>query len=120
MLATSVVVVIVALSVLLVIAALLVARGLRDYRRAERAHAEATAKHRTIMQSLADSIIIINERGIIQSFSPAAEKTFGYTAEEVLGKNVSMLMPSPDRENHDRYIREYIESGWTTSYREHE
>ncbi|HLE56277.1 MAG TPA: PAS domain S-box protein, partial [Rhodothermia bacterium] len=72
------------------------------------------------MQSLADAVIIIDQRGVIQSFSPAAEKTFGYQADEVVGGNVSVLMPSPDREEHDRYLREYVEAGWTSSSREHQ
>ncbi|HEU4879134.1 MAG TPA: SpoIIE family protein phosphatase [Gemmatimonadaceae bacterium] len=95
-------------------------RVLRRHRLAERAAAETEARHTTIIRSLADSVIIIDQRGLIKSFSPAAEKTFGYRAEEVLGQNVSILMPSPDSEQHDRYLREYIESGWTSSAREHQ
>ena len=95
-------------------------RVLRRHRLAERSAAEAEARHSTIIRSLADSVIIIDQRGLIKSFSPAAEKTFGYRAAEVLGQNVSILMPSPDREQHDRYLREYIESGWTSSSREHQ
>ena len=95
-------------------------RVLRRHRLAERAAADAEARHATILRSLADSVIIIDQRGVIKSFSPAAEKTFGYRAEDVLGQNVSMLMPSPDREQHDTYLREYIESGWTSSSREHQ
>jgi PAS domain S-box-containing protein len=64
-------------------------------------------------------VIIIDQHGTILSFSPAAEKTFGYQADEVVGGNVSVLMPSPDREQHDRYLRDYVEAGWTSSSREH-
>jgi two-component system sensor kinase FixL len=56
-------------------------------------------------------MIVIDERGIIQSFSSAAERQFGYTATEVVGTNVKCLMPSPYRENHDRYLDRYLRTG---------
>src|SRR5690606_17203934 len=49
--------------------------------------------------------------GIIMSFSAAAQVLFGYSEEEAIGRNVSMLMPSPDRERHDAYMRRYLETG---------
>jgi two-component system, LuxR family, sensor kinase FixL len=52
--------------------------------------------------------VVINERGLIQSFSSAAERLFGVTAENVIGKNVKILMPSPYREDHDSYIERYL------------
>jgi two-component system sensor kinase FixL len=58
-----------------------------------------------------DAVIIIDHRGIIESFNPAAEKMFGYGAEEILGSNVSLLMPEPDRSAHDSYIARYLGSG---------
>jgi two-component system sensor kinase FixL len=56
-------------------------------------------------------MIIIDEMGIIHSFSAAAEKMFGYEEGEVIGENVSMLMPSPDRERHDGYLKTYRDTG---------
>jgi two-component system sensor kinase FixL len=62
---------------------------------------------RTVLETVPDAIIVIDQRGRIQSFSAAAERQFGYAADEVIGKNVSVLMPSPYREEHDGYIGRY-------------
>jgi PAS domain S-box-containing protein len=59
---------------------------------------------RSIVESAVDGIIVIDSRGIVQSLNPGAERLFRYRADEVLGRNVNMLMPSPDREEHDKYI----------------
>lgn len=66
---------------------------------------------RSILATVPDAMIIIDEMGIILSFSAAAEKMFGYSEEEVVGENVSMLMPSPDRERHDGYLEKYRDTG---------
>ena len=58
-----------------------------------------------------DAVIIIDHRGIIESFNPAAERMFGYSAGEILGSNVGVLMPEPDRSAHDSYIARYLGSG---------
>jgi two-component system sensor kinase FixL len=72
----------------------------------------ATEAHlRSILATVPDAMIIIDEMGIILSFSAAAEKMFGYAEEEVIGENVSMLMPSPDREQHDSYLQKYRQTG---------
>jgi two-component system sensor kinase FixL len=65
----------------------------------------------SILETVPDAMIVIDERGIIRSFSSAAERQFGYSAAEVIGKNVNLLMPSPYRENHDRYIERYRRTG---------
>lgn len=72
---------------------------------------EKEARLRSIIETAVDGIIVINERRIIEAFNPAAERLFGYRSAEVTGRNVSMLMPSPDREQHDQYISRYLETG---------
>jgi two-component system, LuxR family, sensor kinase FixL len=80
---------------------------LRGARREVRAGEE---QHKAILEDAVEGIITINERGIIQSANKAARGMFGYAEAEIFGKNVSMLMPSSDREQHDGYLRRYIET----------
>jgi PAS domain S-box-containing protein len=62
---------------------------------------------RAIVESAVDAIIVIDGRGQVEAFNPAAERLFGYTTAEATGRNVSMLMPSPYREEHDGYLDRY-------------
>ena len=66
---------------------------------------------RSILATVPDAMVVIDERGRIMSFSAAAEEMFGFTQAEVVGENVSILMPSPDRERHDGYIERYRHTG---------
>jgi two-component system, LuxR family, sensor kinase FixL len=66
---------------------------------------------KSILDTVPDAMIVIDEQGIIRSFSSAAERLFGGTTAEVLGTNVKTLMPSPYRESHDAYIGRYLETG---------
>ncbi len=66
---------------------------------------------KSILDTIPDAMIVIDPKGRIQSFSSAAERLFGMKADEVIGKNVSMLMPSPYREGHDGYIERYLRTG---------
>ena len=72
---------------------------------------ENEARLRSIVDSAVDAIILIDARGQIESFNPGAERLFGYTAAEVIGRNVSMLMPPPFRDDHDGYLANYLETG---------
>ena len=63
-----------------------------------------------ILDTTVDAIITINEFGCVHSFNKAAERIFGYGAEEVIGENVSMLMPDPYRSEHDGYLKRYLET----------
>jgi two-component system sensor kinase FixL len=65
----------------------------------------------SILDSVPDAMVVIDISGIIQSFSAAAERLFGYSSGEVIGKNVSILMPSPYREQHDGYLERYLRTG---------
>jgi two-component system, LuxR family, sensor kinase FixL len=66
---------------------------------------------RSILETVPDAMVVIDEQGRIISFSKAAERLFGFAEAEVTGENVSTLMPSPDRERHDGYLRRYLETG---------
>ncbi len=66
---------------------------------------------RSILETAPDAIVVIDENGTMLSFSASAERMFGYKEEEVLGENVSILMPSPDRERHDGYLKRYMRTG---------
>lgn len=82
-----------------------------DAQQMEDALRASEAYMRAIVETAVDGIIVIDERGIIGAFNPAAERLFGYSAEEVLGSNVNILMPSPYAEKHNAYIRAYLRTG---------
>lgn len=86
-------------------------RDITDETATERA-IQAREQHlQSILATVPDAMITIDERGRITSFSAAAERLFGYSEAELLGLNVSCLMPSPDRERHDEYIDHYLSTG---------
>jgi len=66
---------------------------------------------RTILNNTVDGIITINDRGIIESFNPAAERLFGYSESEAIGQNVNILMPDPWHSEHDQYLQNYLHTG---------
>jgi two-component system, LuxR family, sensor kinase FixL len=88
-----------------------VVRDLTEREEIFRALREREAHLNSILETMPDAMVVIDDRGIIQSFSAAAERQFGYAASEVVGRNVSVLMPSPYRENHDSYVSRYLATG---------
>jgi two-component system sensor kinase FixL len=72
---------------------------------------EAEAHLRSILATVPDAMVVIDEVGSILSFSAAAEKMFGYSEAELIGRTVKMLMPNPDRDRHDQYLVNYLTTG---------
>ena len=72
---------------------------------------ESQSRQQAIVQNMIDGVISITPTGIIHSFNKAAEQIFGYTPDEVLGRNVSMLMPEPYHSAHDGYLHNYMTTG---------
>ena len=73
--------------------------------------AESAERLKAVFRSAIDGIITIDRRGIMESVNDSAATLFGYSREEMVGNNVSMLMPEPDRSQHDGYISRYLETG---------
>ena len=73
--------------------------------------AQAEERMRSVVNHVVDGIISIDERGIVTTFNPAAERIFGYAREEVIGRNVNMLMPEPYHGEHGGYIANYLRTG---------
>jgi two-component system sensor kinase FixL len=69
------------------------------------------AQLQAILENAADAVVTIDQQGIIDSVNPATERLFGYAQDELLGRNVNILMPAPWREEHDGYIRNYCRTG---------
>ena len=86
-------------------------RDITDRNPAEAALTEREERLRSILATVPDAVIVIDERGAIESFSGAAEKLFGYTQAEIVGQNVSVLMPEPYRKNHDGFLARYLATG---------
>jgi two-component system CheB/CheR fusion protein len=97
-----------------------VKRGMKDTQkksdakkliRSESAVHDGEERLRAILETAVEGIITIDERGMIESFNRASEKIFGYTATEVIGKNIKVLMAAPHREQHDGYLENYHHTG---------
>jgi PAS domain S-box-containing protein len=86
-------------------------RSQSQRRQAAEALLENTGRLRAILNTAVDAIITIDHRGIIESANPAAVKIFGYQPSELVGQNVSLLMPMPHRDAHDGYLAGYLQTG---------
>jgi two-component system, LuxR family, sensor kinase FixL len=86
-------------------------RSVNQLRVANQELAISHAHMRSVLETVPDAMVIIDEKGIIQSFSAAAERLFGYITGEVQGRNVSILMPEPYRHEHDGYLNRYLTTG---------
>ena len=73
--------------------------------------ASESALLRSILDTVPDAMVVIDSRGVVQLFSRAAERLFGYAPSEICGHNVKMLMPSPYHDQHDGYLRRYLTTG---------
>ena len=73
--------------------------------------ATSEARMHALLEAVVDGIISIDERGVLQTINPAAERLFGYAAQEVIGQNVKLLMPSPYQGEHDGYLAHYLATG---------
>lgn len=88
-----------------------VTRNITERVAAEEALKAREAHLRSILETVPDAMIVIDEQACIQSFSTAAERLFGYEAHEVIGKNVNIMMPNPYRDQHDGYMHRYLATG---------
>lgn len=84
--------------------------SVRERELAEARLHETESRARAFLDNTVDGIITIDGAGIVQSFNSGAERMFGWTAAEIVGRNISMLMPSPYREEHDGYIQRYLQT----------
>jgi two-component system CheB/CheR fusion protein len=88
-----------------------IARDVSERKRAEAALRDREERLQAILNTAMDAIMTIDHRGIIQSVNGTTERMFGYTAAEMIGQNVTMLMTSPHREAHDGYLERYLQTG---------
>jgi two-component system, chemotaxis family, CheB/CheR fusion protein len=82
-----------------------------ERRRAEEAMRDSEARMRAVIDGVADAIITVDERGSVQSLNAATTRMFGYSADELIGRNVNILAAEPYQSQHDGYIRRYLETG---------
>lgn len=86
-------------------------QDITERKKAEQALTDSEARANAILNSALDGIITIDTKGTIESFNPAAERLFDYKSSEVLGKNITLMMPEPFQSEHNQYLKNYIETG---------
>jgi two-component system CheB/CheR fusion protein len=88
-----------------------IGRDITRQKRMEQALRESQARLSAIVDTAGDGLITIDDHAVVQSFNKTAEKLFGFTADEVIGHNINMLMPAPFHEAHDGYLANYLTTG---------
>lgn len=88
-----------------------VTRDITDQRRSLQEIQDQKQRLRSILDTAVDAVVIIDERGIVESFNLSGERMFGYKADEVIGQNVNLLMPQPFSAEHTGYIQRYLRTG---------
>jgi PAS domain S-box-containing protein len=88
-----------------------ISTDITERKRVEAVLGETSERLKAILDTAVDGIITIDERATILSVNPATTHIFGYTPQEMVGRNISMLMPEPDRSRHDTYMRNYLTTG---------
>ena len=86
-------------------------RDITEKKQAEEVRRESEERLRAIIDTAVDAILVIDENGLIQSINPATERIFGYAPNEIVGKNVSLLMSDRDAAVHDKFISAYLRTG---------
>jgi PAS domain S-box-containing protein len=94
-----------------VVGCVLVFRDVTERRRVEQKRTDDAARIESVLKTVVDGIITIDQNGTVETLNPAAERLFGYNATEVVGQNVKLLMPEPYRHEHDTYIANYLRTG---------
>lgn len=94
-----------------IIGASKIVRDITRQKQVEEAHRQSEGLLRAILDTATDAIITIDERGIIRSTNAATQSLFGYPHAELIGQNVSLLMPQPYQREHDSYVRKYVHTG---------
>ncbi|MHC4547351.1 MAG: PAS domain-containing sensor histidine kinase [Planctomycetota bacterium] len=94
-----------------------ISKHITALKRAQEEVRQSEERYRTlvsaILETAVEGILTIDEKGVIESINPAAQRMFGYTSEEAVGQSVNLLMPSPYRQEHDDYIARYLTTGET-------
>jgi len=88
-----------------------IVRDITERLSAEQALVESEHRLRAVVETAVDAIITIDDHGIIETVNPSAERMFGYPRDEMVGRNVNMLMPEPHRSDHDSYLDRYLRTG---------
>jgi len=91
-----------------VVSAVMMARDATVLARAQLAYEASEARWRAVIDAAVDGIIVIDARGMIEAFNPAAERLFGYAAREITGQSVNRLMSKPDSDEHDHHVARYL------------